>query len=517
MRKRLLFVSMLIVGFGMLGLFNSEVAYGKSFVSDQAEVLSDETEAYINQLNDDKFAQLYGEPEYAVITLSSLDSDIADAALELFNSYGIGKKAYNNGLLFVFAIEDREFRLQYGDGFAKVFEDRDGDDWVDQTAKDFLKAEDYDAALRYISERVYQEVQQLDENQGLANVYAAGPAFLTEKAEKKRQQGKVLLTLFVSLSAIVSGGTSGYFFFKQQRVKKAFEEHQVIPSHLMNSTSFQLKDFYKWANVNQKTFNKFKNKIDCLAGLKMYLGEEYLTSIIANADVFDAQETNLLQRALNNGSLKNYFAEEILRSSSYHLANFYDEVTVAEETLLGFENAMLGYLNEYLANYDFSNDIMAEKAALIPEYQKQVKKTAQQTIQEKVQHGDYLVLVLISGLSREDLDENIPTEVVKIVSRVKNQAIFMVDLEEVYKEHPEMRERLASYDDDDYDDIMSSVHFNGYSASSTNQLMLYTLLFNQANHQDTVIAEAQANSSSGGDFGGFGGGMSSGGGASGSW
>ena len=87
----------------------------------------------------------------------------------------------------MFAIEDREFRLGYGDGLTYIFSDLSDDDLIDEDTKDLLRDEDYDQAVLNASDRVYEEMKTADETVGLNKIYADGQQLLAEKRPEKPQ------------------------------------------------------------------------------------------------------------------------------------------------------------------------------------------------------------------------------------------------------------------------------------------------------------------------------------------
>lgn len=97
-------------------------ASSKSFVETKSNVLSS-TE--IRQLNSklNTFAQstINGEAantQFAVKIIDSTDNEsIEDYSKDLFNKMAIGDKKHNLGILLVIALDDREFRIQLGDGW----------------------------------------------------------------------------------------------------------------------------------------------------------------------------------------------------------------------------------------------------------------------------------------------------------------------------------------------------------------------------------------------------------------
>lgn len=104
MKKRVVGSSILVV-IVMFVLLVPQKVFGQSFVKDNAGVLSAETIAKINQLNKERFQTLPGSPEYAVVTLKNLDGQTIETVTnQLFDEYSFGQSAYNNGLVFVFAI-----------------------------------------------------------------------------------------------------------------------------------------------------------------------------------------------------------------------------------------------------------------------------------------------------------------------------------------------------------------------------------------------------------------------------
>ncbi|MDR3738115.1 MAG: TPM domain-containing protein [Terracidiphilus sp.] len=94
----------------------------QGFVSDYAGVLDvggrRQLEDYCKALERETGAQL------AIVTLSSLEgSPIEQVALDLFRSWGIGRKGFNDGLLLLLAIDDRRSRLEVGHGLTQVVTD----------------------------------------------------------------------------------------------------------------------------------------------------------------------------------------------------------------------------------------------------------------------------------------------------------------------------------------------------------------------------------------------------------
>ena len=94
----------------------------QGFVSDYAGVLDTgghrQLEDHCKSLARETGAQL------AVVTLSSLEgSPIEQVTLDLFRSWGIGRKEFNDGLLLLLAIDDRRSRLEVGRGLTQVVTD----------------------------------------------------------------------------------------------------------------------------------------------------------------------------------------------------------------------------------------------------------------------------------------------------------------------------------------------------------------------------------------------------------
>lgn len=93
-----------------------------SYVSDPDHILKDETVAAINAeltgLEDSTTAQI------AVVMLKSIgDEDNVDFAQRLFDAWGIGKEATDNGLLILYIEDQRTIRFHTGDGMEAALPD----------------------------------------------------------------------------------------------------------------------------------------------------------------------------------------------------------------------------------------------------------------------------------------------------------------------------------------------------------------------------------------------------------
>jgi uncharacterized protein len=88
------------------------------FVNDEANVISPEYEAYLNQV----LLELKENTsvEFAIATVRTLDGvPIEDVSLALAHNV-LGDKSKDNGVLILLAVEDREYRIEVGYGLEPV-------------------------------------------------------------------------------------------------------------------------------------------------------------------------------------------------------------------------------------------------------------------------------------------------------------------------------------------------------------------------------------------------------------
>lgn len=92
------------------------------WVSDFAGVISQADEQKITSLITNLERQTTAE--LAVVTISYLaGTTIDDYAVRLFKQWGIGKKGKDNGVLLLFAIQDRKWRIEVGYGLEPILPD----------------------------------------------------------------------------------------------------------------------------------------------------------------------------------------------------------------------------------------------------------------------------------------------------------------------------------------------------------------------------------------------------------
>ena len=95
---------------------------GGSWVTDMPGALRADTVAQLNSTIGD-FERTTGG-EMAVVVIRSLDGvSIEEAAVKLFELWGIGKKSKDNGLLFLWSTGDRRVRVEVGYGLEGVLPD----------------------------------------------------------------------------------------------------------------------------------------------------------------------------------------------------------------------------------------------------------------------------------------------------------------------------------------------------------------------------------------------------------
>lgn len=126
------------------------------YVNDFAHVLNPSTTAQIDdtcrQIDQQAHAQI------TLVTINSLDgSDIDSYAVDLFKKWGIGAKSTDRGVLILYAIRDRQARIEVGYGLEPILPDGKVGGFQ-REAIPLMKSEDYNNALSLVTSRVAQVI-----------------------------------------------------------------------------------------------------------------------------------------------------------------------------------------------------------------------------------------------------------------------------------------------------------------------------------------------------------------------
>lgn len=94
-----------------------------TWVTDKANILSDSSETQLNQMISDLEAR--NGSEIAVVTVPDTKPSATPKvfATELFNSWGIGKKGKNNGVLLLISSGERRVQIETGSGIQSILPD----------------------------------------------------------------------------------------------------------------------------------------------------------------------------------------------------------------------------------------------------------------------------------------------------------------------------------------------------------------------------------------------------------
>ena len=114
------------------------------WVTDMADILSDETETKINRLITD-LEQSNGT-EIAIVTVLNTEPSATPKAFatELFNYWGIGKADVDNGVLFLISVGDRRVEIETGSGLQTILPDTEVKDIINTKITPQYKQGNYD-------------------------------------------------------------------------------------------------------------------------------------------------------------------------------------------------------------------------------------------------------------------------------------------------------------------------------------------------------------------------------------
>ena len=206
--------------------------YGNEWVYDEALVVSSETEDYIKHLNESIFANYANKPQLAFIVIDNLPYNMDDYKLDMFNEYGVGTKEENHGMLFVFAINDREYALEIGDGFTKgsILRKELETDFITEDMKNSLRAENYDFVVYQVAQHLAgmmedeENLVYAQKEEALAMQKAAEEAAAEERRAKAEAAAPYIIMGGLGILALMAVGYVASLFIKARKREKLFEK-----------------------------------------------------------------------------------------------------------------------------------------------------------------------------------------------------------------------------------------------------------------------------------------------------
>lgn len=227
--KKLVLALLLFAGALMFPV-SSVRANGNEWVFDEPQVISEETENYIKNLNENVFPTYKNKPQLGILFVNQLPSGctIDEYKLEQFNLYGVGTAEENCGMLFVFSLTDRAYGFEIGDGYRKgsFLRQELETDFITEDMKNLLRAEDYDSVVMKITQHIEQIMS--DEENGVYNQRE-----IAYKEEQARQAEAIsnfmdnvisftfkLLVILVSAVASLTGIKFLYKLFTKAKRRK---------------------------------------------------------------------------------------------------------------------------------------------------------------------------------------------------------------------------------------------------------------------------------------------------------
>ncbi|MBQ7105749.1 MAG: TPM domain-containing protein [Bacilli bacterium] len=187
------------------------------YINDYANILSSENEEYILKrslaLNEIDGTQI------VVVTVPNLEGmSLEKYAYELFNSFGIGSEN-NNGLLLLLALEEREFRVEVGDGLGGILSDGKTGRFQDEYIIPYLKDNKWDEGIRNGYDAFYSEIVELN---NLEVDYTKPISYYEENAEYVYNDDEAFFNQMLMFSSTVLAFLTGFSvrFAKKKNRKK---------------------------------------------------------------------------------------------------------------------------------------------------------------------------------------------------------------------------------------------------------------------------------------------------------
>lgn len=186
------------------------------YISDLANVLSDETKEYVlnqsNALNEKTSAQI------VVATVNSLEgASIDEYGIALARKWEIGGgKEKSNGLLILLAPNERQIRIEVGDGLEGKINDSKSGRLIDKYAVPHFKSNDWDNGIHDLYTVILSEVY--------GEYGMEAPETVKDIATKVKDSGQNtvddMVTIFISIAVIITSVVISFFVRRNPRWRR---------------------------------------------------------------------------------------------------------------------------------------------------------------------------------------------------------------------------------------------------------------------------------------------------------
>ena len=146
MKKKFIFFVIIAFALAVFPAFAIDVPFLTGRVTDNAQILSDETRKAVTanlKAHEEKTTN-----QIAVLTVPTLDGvSIEEYAVTVFNTWKLGQKGKDNGILLIVAPKDRKLRIEVGYGLEGTMTDGIAGSIIRNAITPFFKNNDYDRGI----------------------------------------------------------------------------------------------------------------------------------------------------------------------------------------------------------------------------------------------------------------------------------------------------------------------------------------------------------------------------------
>lgn len=268
---------------------------------DKAGVLNQQTVEEITQINESDLSKVTGHPEIAVITVKTTgDEAIEDYAQEQAQKYHIGRKGWNNGILFVIATKDRKVRMDTGYGVEDVLPDDYINTLISGKTKEELHQNDWNAGVLSIVKQTSQRLQQKSDT------------LLSPSQQKEKFEDPFSVALWVGLIGVITVITVMVLIILKSSKEKAkvlanvndiLDKYGLVAAmNTTDDTIFLLSNDKKDEKYDEDNERETEDKNDIVFDLYDEKSELLSPKILARNLILANEISEDVKKIVNNGT-----------------------------------------------------------------------------------------------------------------------------------------------------------------------------------------------------------------------